>query len=37
VLGRTGTKTVSKVASLLLAAIAVMLARRGLTTILGGG
>ncbi len=35
-LGRTGTKTVSKVASLLLAAIAVMLARRGLTAIMGG-
>lgn len=36
VLGRTGTKTVSKVASLLLAAIAVMLARRGLAAIVGG-
>jgi multiple antibiotic resistance protein len=35
-LGRTGTKTISKVASLLLAAIAVMLARRGLTYILSG-
>jgi multiple antibiotic resistance protein len=30
-LGRTGTKTISKVASLLLAAIAVMLIRRGIT------
>lgn len=30
-IGRTGTKTVSKVASLLLAAIAVMLIRRGIT------
>jgi len=34
ILGRTGTKTVSKVASLLLAAIAVMLIRRGITGIL---
>jgi multiple antibiotic resistance protein len=34
-LGRTGTKTVSKVASLLLAAIAVMLIRRGITEIVG--
>jgi multiple antibiotic resistance protein len=32
--GRTGTKTVSKLASLLLAAIAVMLIRRGLTEFL---
>ncbi|MBL7102609.1 MAG: MarC family protein, partial [Desulfobacteraceae bacterium] len=29
-LGRTGSKTISKVASLLLAAIAVMLIRRGI-------
>lgn len=34
-LGRIGTKTVSKVASLLLAAIAVMLIRRGITEIMG--
>jgi multiple antibiotic resistance protein len=33
-LGRTGTKTISKVAGLLLAAIAVMLIRRGITEIL---
>jgi multiple antibiotic resistance protein len=33
VLGRTGTKTVSKIASLLLTAIAVMLIRRGITGI----
>ncbi len=33
-LGRTGTKTISKVASLLLAAIAVMLIRRGITEVL---
>lgn len=33
-LGRTGAKAVSKVASLLLAAIAVMLVRRGLTGVL---
>jgi len=33
VLGRTGTKTISKVASLLLAAIAVMLIRRGVIDI----
>ena len=36
-LGRTGTKTVSKVASLLLAAIAVMLVRRGVQAIVHGG
>ena len=34
VIGRTGAKTLSKVASLLLAAIAVMLIRRGITDIL---
>jgi multiple antibiotic resistance protein len=34
VLGRTGTKTISKVASLLLAAIAVMLVRRGVFGVL---
>lgn len=34
VLGRTGTKTMSKVASLLLAAIAVMLIRRGIAVVL---
>ncbi len=34
-LGRTGTKTLSKLASLLLAAIAVMLIRKGVTAILG--
>ncbi len=34
VLGRTGTKTISKIASLLLAAIAVMLIRRGIIDIL---
>jgi multiple antibiotic resistance protein len=33
-LGRTGTKTVSKVASLLLAAIAVMLIRKGVAGVL---
>jgi multiple antibiotic resistance protein len=33
-LGRTGTKTISKVASLLLAAIAVMLIRRGIVDVL---
>jgi multiple antibiotic resistance protein len=36
VLGRTGTKTVSKLASLLLAAIAVMLIRRGISAFLTG-
>ncbi len=35
-LGRTGTKTVSKVASLLLAAIAVMLIRKGIVDTLSG-
>ncbi len=35
VLGKTGTKTASKLASLLLAAIAVMLIRRGVAGILG--
>jgi multiple antibiotic resistance protein len=34
VLGRTGMKTVSKLASLLLAAIGVMLIRRGITSVL---
>jgi multiple antibiotic resistance protein len=34
VIGRTGTKTVSKVANLLLAAIAVMLIRKGITGVL---
>lgn len=34
-IGRTGTRTVSKVASLLLAAIAVMLIRKGLAGVLG--
>jgi len=34
IIGRTGAKTLSKVASLLLAAIAVMLIRRGITDIL---
>lgn len=33
--GRTGTKTISKVASLLLAAIAVMLIRKGIFSIIG--
>lgn len=36
-LGRAGSRTLSKVASLLLAAIAVMLIRRGLAEALGGG
>jgi len=36
-LGKTGAKTVSKITSLLLAAIAVMIIRRGLSTILGIG
>lgn len=35
-LGRTGIRTVSKITSLILAAIAVMMVRIGLTTFLGG-
>jgi len=34
VMGQTGSKTISKVASLLLAAIAVMLIRKGVAEIL---
>lgn len=37
VLGRTGSKTISKVASLLLAAIAVMLIRKGVAAAITGG
>jgi multiple antibiotic resistance protein len=37
VLGEAGSKAISKVASLLLAAIAVMLARKGLTQFIGQG
>ncbi len=36
-LGKTGAKTVSKITSLLLAAIAVMIIRRGLSTLFGIG
>jgi multiple antibiotic resistance protein len=36
-LGKAGAKTVSKIAALLLAAIAVMIVRKGVTTLLQGG